>query len=168
MRRDVWSALTATLAICTFPVCASGPSASGNGDATLDEIWRVEQAYVERLEAGDVEGLAGFWHADFAGWPSHAAEPLRAAAGQASMRNLLDKFRLESLRIRPLAARAFGDIVLVHYLLEGELEGAGGARAAARYRITHTWVRDGGEWRILGGMSAEFPPDEPTTPPAQP
>jgi ketosteroid isomerase-like protein len=160
--------LSVTLVICISLACASGAWASENGDATYDEIWRVERAYMERLEEGDIEGLAGFWHPDFAGWPSHAAEPLGAAAGKASMRNLLGKIRLVSLRIRPLATRAFGDVVLVHYLMESELAGADGARAAARYRITHTWVRDGEEWRILGGMSAELPPDQSTAPPEHP
>jgi ketosteroid isomerase-like protein len=165
MRRDVWSALPATLVICALSTCASGAWASGNRDATLDEIWRAEQAYVKRLEAGDVAGLAGFWHADFAGWPSHAAEPLGVEASESSMQELFAALDVVSFRIRPLAARVSGDAVLVHYLLEGEVAGADGARAAARYRITHTWVRNDGGWRILGGMSAELPPGEPTAPP---
>ena len=146
-------------ACAPWPALAAGEGARGNA-VSGEEIWAAEQAYVERLEAGDVEGLSEFWHGDFSGWPSHAAEPLGTEAGKASMRELLAKVALVSARIRPLETRSAGDAILVHYLLEADVEGADGARRAARYRITHTWVRDGGSWKILGGMSAETAPDE--------
>lgn len=162
MRENGQVEAAGTIVVCLLLACMSGAGAVSAGsedlegdDALSKEIWRAEKAYMERLQAGDVEGLSGFWHSDFAGWPSHATEPVGIEAGQASMRALLAELDMVSFRIRPLATRSSGDAVLVHYLLEAELRGEDGAVRAARYRIIHTWVRDGEAWKILGGMSAE-------------
>jgi ketosteroid isomerase-like protein len=73
------------------------------------------------------------------------------------MRELLATLEIRRLEIRPLATRTDGDVVLVHYLITAELEGADGAHREVGYRITHTWVRESGAWKILGGMSADAP-----------
>jgi len=59
-----------------------------------------------------------------------------------------------SVEIRPRAIHLSAEIVLVHYLVVLEIEEGDGGTAATSSRITHTWVKEDGRWRILGGMSA--------------
>jgi len=48
----------------------------------------------------------------------------------------------------------FGNIGIAFYLLTGSYENRDGDRTTISDRLTHTWMKDGGKWRIIGGMSA--------------
>jgi ketosteroid isomerase-like protein len=54
------------------------------------------------------------------------------------------------------AVRAFGDVVVVHYLVRDFFRDAESDRVVREldtYRITHTWQRRGDTWQIITGMS---------------
>jgi ketosteroid isomerase-like protein len=117
-------------------------------------IWELERSYLGLLQAEDLAGLADFWHHEGVAWPSHAAEPSSAAAGRASLSTLLESVRIVSFELHPLIIRVIGNVAVVHYQLDWEIEDADGSKSNARYRITHTWLEEDGRWRIVGGMSS--------------
>ncbi len=55
-----------------------------------------------------------------------------------------------------LAIKAFGDVVVVHYLLRDYFTSAesGNELSSNLYRISHTWKRYGDEWKIVSGMGS--------------
>jgi ketosteroid isomerase-like protein len=118
------------------------------------EIWALEERYMTAFKDGDVEGLKVFLHADFLGWPSYSSDPVARGPALASVTTLHESLVILSVEIRPRAIHLSAEIVLVHYLVVLEIEEGDGGTAATSSRITHTWVKEDGRWRILGGMSA--------------
>jgi hypothetical protein len=52
--------------------------------------------------------------------------------------------------------RAFGDIVVTHLLYRGYFVSADTGEVVERWatgKITHTWRREDGNWRIITGMA---------------
>jgi len=118
------------------------------------EIWALEERYMNAFKDGDVAGLNAFLHADFLGWPSYSGDPVARAPALASVATLHESLVIRTVEVRPRAIHLSGKMALVHYLVVLEIEERDGGTTATSSRITHTWVEEGGQWRILGGMSA--------------
>ena len=61
-------------------------------------------------------------------------------------------------------AQDFGDVVVVHYSFtrvdtypDGKVEGLGVVR-----KITHTWMKVGPDWLIIGGMCGDLSSAKPS------
>ena len=118
-------------------------------------LWRLERVYFAHLANREFEALENFWHPDFIGWPSHSPEPVGRSSAQGSLEDLMATVKELSVRLRPLAVTFHGDVAVVHYFIDLEQEDLDGQITEYSLRITHTWVRSDGQWRILGGMSAQ-------------
>ena len=119
-----------------------------------DEIWGLEATYMARFSEGDLEGMAAFYHPNFLGWPSHSSEPVSSAEGRSSVQDLLQNLEIVDFELLPRAIHLEGNVAVVHYTLVLTLGNEEGKSEAASYRITHTWIEEDAQWRILGGMSA--------------
>ena len=63
---------------------------------------------------------------------------------------------MQSYAIEQLAVRVTGDVAIDHYRVKAnwaKVDTNELARTDA-VRITHTWIRIGNTWQIIGGMSA--------------
>ena len=72
------------------------------------------------------------------------------------MNNASKGLKLQSYTMEQLAIQVTGDVAIDHYRIKMNwAEGNTGkvARTDAT-RITHTWMRIGNTWQIIGGMSA--------------
>ena len=118
-------------------------------------LWRLEKAYFAHLANREFQALEDFWHPDFIGWPSHSPEPVGRSSAQRSLEDLMATVKKLSVRLRPLAVTFHGDVTVVHYFIDLEQEDLDGQITEYSLRITHTWVRYDGQWKILGGMSAQ-------------
>ncbi len=49
--------------------------------------------------------------------------------------------------------RILGDIAITHYLLISSWVDEDGIEQKSESRITHTWIKEDSQWKILGGMS---------------
>jgi hypothetical protein len=112
---------------------------------------------VNRLAAGDVDGLQAFYHDRFIGWPAQAPEPVDPETGRAFLDELLASTRIVSARLEPEAARVSDSVAIVHYLAIFDLQSDGEALRST-FRITHTWIETPAGWKILGGMSSPHEP----------
>ncbi|NIM90697.1 MAG: hypothetical protein GTO17_07080 [Candidatus Aminicenantes bacterium] len=54
--------------------------------------------------------------------------------------------------MKPIAIKIIDGVAIVHYFVNGKDEA--GHRVGNRYRITHTWIKRGGKWKVMGGMSS--------------
>jgi ketosteroid isomerase-like protein len=132
----------------------AGARATAAEPAGVSEVWALEDAYWRYLKAGDVESYVTLWHPDFIGWPCDQPRPLRKASIGDRVRKVRDEKIAVVATLTREGAQAFGDIVVVHYGFtnvstypDGRVEGAGVER-----KITHTWMRVGDTWQIIGGM----------------
>ncbi len=147
----VLAACGLSLCTCLFLLPAT-PAAAQELTELQAEVWRMEETYWERLRSRDIEGYMELWHPDYVGWPRSNAVPI----GTTEIRALIERSRLRPERydLTPRAIRLFGDVAIVHYTYRYASIDAEGAEVESSGRITHTWQRDGGVWRIIGGMSA--------------
>jgi ketosteroid isomerase-like protein len=131
--------------------------------ASVSAVWALEDAYWRYVKAGDVENYVTLWHPDFIGWPCDQPHPMRKASIGDWVRKVRDEKIVAAISLTHEGAQAFDDIVVVHYSFtnvstfpDGRVEGAG-----VRRKITHTWMRAGDTWQIVGGMCG---PLEETSP----
>ena len=117
--------------------------------------WKLETAYWNYVKAVDLDGYRNLWHRDFVGWPSSSSQPARKDHITDWITASTDKgIRLQWYSIQPAASQATENIVIVHYWVTSFwADKAGHGEPPETNRITHTWIKTGDGWQILGGMS---------------
>jgi ketosteroid isomerase-like protein len=127
-------------------------------DISIEEIWALEESYWRHVRDGDVEAYLSLWHEDFIGWPctDDARHPVRKDAAAAWIESIRARRLRVSVALRREGIQAFGDVVVVHYSTpvtaaypDGRVTGKD-----PLYKFTHTWLKTGSRWQIIGGMCA--------------
>lgn len=153
------------LAFLLFFLSASGfeeaaaQSVSMPESENVAQVWSREADYWRFVEAGDVENYVSLWHDKFIGWPCGADHPTR----KASIGDWVREFREKRIHVVSSLTREgaedFGNVVVVHYRFtlvetyqDGKIEGEG-----EESKITHTWIKAGDSWLIIGGMCGTYP-----------
>jgi ketosteroid isomerase-like protein len=124
---------------------------------TDEQIWNLEKAYWEYVEANDLQNYRALWHDDFVGWPFVSPAPVRKDHITDWITNNTSKgLKLQSYSIEQLAVCVTGAVAIDHYRIKANWAkgDAGDVLRTDGMRITHTWIRTNGTWQILGGMSA--------------
>lgn len=127
---------------------------------SVSEVWALEDDYWRFVKASDVESYLTLWHEKFIGWPCDQEHPKRKSSVGDWVREVRDKkLKVTSVLTRE-GAEDFGDTVVVHYRFtrvdtypDGRVEGRG-----RESKITHTWMRVGNKWQIIGGMCGGLSP----------
>jgi hypothetical protein len=117
------------------------------------KLCNLEQTYWKNLTQGNIEGMRELWHKRFVGWPAHSDNPVNYEQATESLRRLLEDQMTTSCILRPCAFEFHGDIAIVHYRVDAKIVRQGKEEIVS-IRMTHTWLREQEEWRIIGGMSA--------------
>ncbi|HMD30376.1 MAG TPA: nuclear transport factor 2 family protein [Candidatus Acidoferrales bacterium] len=133
--------------------------APARAPATAKEIWRLEHLYWDYVKTFDAEHYKALWHPDFVGWPATSAAPV-------GVEHITDWFTvfqkngstLKYANIKPAGIQTFGNVVVVHYWLTSLWTDKEGGGTPKTYKLTHTWMRAGDRWQIIGGMSALVEP----------
>ncbi|NIN73121.1 MAG: DUF4440 domain-containing protein [Gemmatimonadetes bacterium] len=130
-------------------------SRAQEGSEDEQTLWSLENAYFAYMAQEDFEALESLYHADFIGWPSHSPEPVDRNAGRQSLEELLANTEVLSIQVRPQAVVICGDVAVTHSFVDLQQHDSETEASWNTYRITHTWLREVGTWKILGGMSAQ-------------
>jgi len=145
----------------TEPVQRRGPDAppAAGESAGVAAVWEREEAYWRYAAAGDVQSYRELWADGFRGWPSDEPHPVT----KAGVTGWVEKMRAEKTRMTYTLTREgaadFGDVVVAFYQIgfrlersDGRVEGQGDT-----LKVTHTWRRRDGVWKIIGGMAGHLP-----------
>ena len=117
-------------------------------------IWDLEQVYWRYVQANDLESYRSLWHKEFVGWPAVSAAPVRKEHITDWITSQTAQGRtFEFIELKPAAIQMHGDLAVVYYWSTYKWVDNNGVGAARRTRVTHTWVRNGKDWQIVGGMS---------------
>ncbi|MGD2153824.1 MAG: nuclear transport factor 2 family protein [Gemmatimonadales bacterium] len=149
--------VTVLLLLAFFAAGATASTQTSTAQNQSDDeqtLWSLENAYFAHLSAKEFEALENFYHANFIGWPSHSPEPVGVSVARHSLEELLAGIEVLSIQVRPQAAVIRGDLAVTHSIVDMQQRDVEGQASSYSYRITHTWLREGGSWKILGGMSA--------------
>ena len=121
-------------------------------------VWKQEHAYWKYVQAGDMTDYSSLWNAKFVGWPSSSAEP----AHKSQITNWITAYtakgrHLKSYELKQADSQSHGNIVLTYYWITTDWADKDGHEERQTARITHTWMRVGDGWQIIGGMSCKEP-----------
>ena len=123
------------------------------------EVWEAEKAYYQYAAANDPQGYLSLFDENVIGWPTFDPQPKgkdRVSQWIAMVHaNPAELWRYE---IERLAIQSHGNVVVVHYRLREWFESAesGEELRPQEFRITHTWMRRDGAWKIIAGMGGIF------------
>ncbi len=121
-------------------------------------VWKLEHAYWEYVKANDLVSYRSLWHENFVGWPRTSACPARKDHITDWIAGYTSKgMHLSSYELKPAESQATGGIVVTYCWLTSDWMDKDGHDQRGTMRVTHTWVRMGSGWQILGGMSCPEP-----------
>ncbi len=141
-----------------LPLLAACLAASLQGRAQAptseDEqtLWKLEHDYWSYVQDNNLTGY--FWHQAFLGWPSVSAAPVHKdhitdwITTQTS-----NGLTLKNLDFKPAAIQVTGDVAVTCYWITYKWVNKDGNGETRTLRVTHTILRDGKDWHIIGGMS---------------
>jgi len=134
------------------------PSSSESESASITQVWQREDEYGRVGDAGELDAYKSLFHEKFIGWPCDSAHPKRKTGVGEWVREIRDKHIQVASVVTREGAEDFGNVVIVHYRAtevdtypDGHSEGEG-----EEYKFTHTWMRTGDTWQIVGGMCASL------------
>ncbi|MDP2478893.1 MAG: nuclear transport factor 2 family protein [Candidatus Palauibacterales bacterium] len=127
------------------------------------QVWERETTYWRLWKAADVEGFMALWDPHLADWPHATSEPVDHAALLAMVQKQFEFIRAGDFdyELHPLSVTVVGDVAVTFYTVHTTYRTADGTESSGDSRLTHTWLRADGTWRIVGGMSASPVPEEP-------
>lgn len=148
----------ALLIVVAFTVAGTRLASSASArlhSADVDDVWAQEDAYWRYVKAGDVETYRTLWNEGFRGWPCHDPHPATKAVIGNWVQEIRDKKIKFSYSLTREGAANVGGVVVVYYqtpmiwqYADGRVEG----RNDLPRKFTHTWMKVGGTWQIIGGM----------------
>lgn len=116
------------------------------------KIWQLEEKYWEYWINKDMEGYLSLLHDGFIGWPSQLELPSDKKSAREFVQNFWNQIEFIALEMKPAAIKIIDGVAVVHFFLI--MKDEAGNRVGSRYRITHTWIKQGGKWQVMGGMSS--------------
>ena len=124
-----------------------------NGDRVKEEIWALEEVYFVNLYKADYEAVLDITHSQFLGWPGTMPQPIDKEGSARFMKQFISKPTTCTFKIEREGIRVLGEIALTQYIIHVNCSGTAGVAKAQSSRIVHTWIKEGGHWKLLGGMS---------------
>lgn len=143
----------------------SAPSFAAEFSDGEAAVWQMEESYWQLVAAGEVEAYVALWHDDFVGWPCFSWTPTGKANIGSWVEEIRDNHWTLTYELRPEAVQLFGDVAVVHYAAEivyGYGDGTSKGKGDWR-KFTHTWMKVGKDWQIIGGMCADQKPTHSLT-----
>lgn len=151
----VASSLSSAAAVSAVGIAPARPS------DTTQLLWDREHAYWRYVQDNNLTAYLNLWHKDFLGWPSVSAAPVHKDHITDWITSQTSKgLSFEPGELKPAAIQVTGDVAVTYYWMTYKWRTKDGAGEARTTRVTHTLIKNGDDWRIVGGMSMR----EPTTP----
>lgn len=128
-----------------------GQTRTGEDEQTL---WKLEHSYWDYVQENDLTSYLGLWHKAFLGWPSvnpapvhkdHITDWITVQTGKG--------LKFKTVEFKPAEIQVNGDVAVTYYWITFRWLDKDGNGAPRTLRVTHTLLRDGKDWHIIGGMS---------------
>ena len=139
------------LLLGTLIILHAGSLFGADWSKDQQQIWKMEEKYWHYLKSADIEGYKNLLHEDALPWPGGSYLPTNKAQTIAYIERWFGYDRLKSYNIEPHAIHVIDNVAVVcySYKLKGDRNSDSG-------RITHTWLRQKGVWKMIGGMNASY------------
>jgi hypothetical protein len=142
--------MIAILALLLTP--ALSPSATA---VARNGIWAKEQSIYAGRGKGDLQPYLSSLAKGYLSWPPLAAKPEGEDGLKATQRKMAGH-AAESLAMTLDDFTLNGDTAIIYYHTHRSRL-ADGTPADETWEVTHSWVREDGQWKVLGGMARIAP-----------
>lgn len=132
---------------------AQKAAAQAEDNRSAEIIWASETAYFTRLYKGDFEGVMLLTDNLYLGWPQKSEIPLNREEIERFLKNLAGKSSDCKISIEKKGMQVTGNTAIAHFILNILCPAENGTTTKQQARISHTWIKRGNLWRLLGGMS---------------
>jgi ketosteroid isomerase-like protein len=150
----LWTIVLASILSFSYSQAYSATADTDNRRDTVEEgIWALEEAYFANLYKANYEAVLAIVHSQFLGWPGTVPQPIDREESARFMKQLVPKPTSCTFKINRAGIRVRGGVALTHYIIHVNCSDTAGVTKTQSSRITHTWVKEGAYWKLLGGMS---------------
>lgn len=139
-----------------------GFARQGATNSDTEQVWAGEQAYWRDVKTHEVTDYLALWSDDFNGWPISDEHPIHRTDIAAFVTKNGSLSQVASYELHRESVEAHGPAIITYYRVTVRRRNPRGSLTPTTYRMTHTWMKRGGRWQIVGSMSAVDP-----TPPAR-
>jgi ketosteroid isomerase-like protein len=128
----------------------------GARPARAQDVWALENAYWQSVQANDLSRYRALFHEHALGWPSSNAEPAhRAQITDWITAHTSKGETLKSYEIEHLAVEVIDNLTTVTDRVRFVWADPNGMAHPGTARVIHTWLRGpDGKSQIISGMSA--------------
>lgn len=141
----------AALVVAALPIAAPAAPATQTKAQAQAEIWAKEQAIYRERGKGNLQPYIDNVASDYLAWPPFAPVP----TGVEALKRAQPKMAVENKELLLMEFVSFalnGDAAIIYYQTH-RTRLPTGAPADERFEVTHSWVRENGEWKVYGGMA---------------
>ena len=121
-----------------------------------EQIWALEEEFEAHMRDGDPDQSFAMLHDQLLVW----ATPAPLLADKKTMVCFLEKDLSEagsySCEFERVGIRVLGNIAITQFLERFTGKTSAGADFKETLQVTHTWINENSEWKLLGGMSYEI------------
>jgi ketosteroid isomerase-like protein len=132
---------------------AIGQAAEMKLSQDQQEIWGLVESYWESAHNGDLEGLMNLLHEKYVYWPEGYTVTYNKSEIEFLFTKWLTHNRPKSYELIVRAIQIIKDVAMVHYSVNTK----GNWGSDSRRRIS-VLMKNNGEWKLIGGMSAKLMP----------
>jgi len=151
--------------VLLFPalLCAAAASAQTAEEKkqSQDTIWTMEQSIYAGRAKADMSNYQNNTAENYLSWPPQMAKPMgRSKIGNPAAKVAVGAGK-EKLDMEFMDFTQQDNTAIIYYQTHRTML-MDGTPVDERFQVTHTWIRVGGKWQVLGGMARPV-----TSPPAQ-
>jgi len=117
------------------------------------KIWELVELYWESAHNGDLEGLMNLLHEKYVYWPEGYTVTFNKSEREFMFTKWLTHNRPKMYELSARAIQIIKNVAMVHYSVN--TKGNWGSDSGRR---TSVWMKNNGEWKLIGGMSAKLMP----------
>ena len=150
MRVKNISIIIALIALALSNVSCSSPQTNKTAE---QEIWEHEEIYSANHMDANHAGILSMYHKDFIGWPDEEPKPARKSDMPDYLRRVVSEPSNGEFEIERNGIQVIDDVAIDHCTVHLSYANEVGEKVKRSIRVTHTWLREDGQWKILGGMS---------------
>lgn len=137
------------------PVAAATPPPTAETIAARDAIWAQEQSIYAGRGKGDLNPYLAALARGYLSWPPFDAKPKGETGIRATQRKMAGTSG-EQLAMTLDDFTLHGDAAIIYYHTHRSRL-ADGSPADETWEVIHSWVREDGAWKVLGGMARIAP-----------
>lgn len=116
------------------------------------EILNMEEKYWGSIiKEPNIETYKNLLHGNMSAWPAFHKSPKGKLETANFVNYLIDNDLYNSYKIAPKDITIYSNIAIIFYDLEGE-----GKERSDNSRVIHIWIKENGDWHMIGGMSASY------------